>query len=174
MKRIVLFSIGLIISINIYLPGSEPDWELAAGIRLSPGLAFAGTWDTEYAGSGASLLLSRNLALLSLSAGIETGYTHAGWETFLPLGAGFTFARAAPMAFGIEAFIMPGILLSRPSPYFLIAGEAAFKIDWRVAEKLAFSLSSGLRLTVNPGYEASVGPYESLDLPIRFAARLGL
>lgn len=142
----------------------ETEIAIRTGLNATPGLFYNRSWDPGYNGTALTLSGAVYHKRFLWEAGLESGYSYAGLHLLIPVSAGFTFYRRGAFRGTALFSLMPGMLLNRPTPYFLFAAEMALRIGWRVSDWFVLSLSGGPRFTASPDYSARVAPLELLDL----------
>lgn len=178
LKRILL--VLIILAATASLPGVLPDlyaddaWTVRTGLNFTPGLAFNRNWDPGYNGTAGTLFLAYQNNDLIFEGGIETGYSYTGLNLLFPLQIGIILAGGEILQLSTTAAILPGLILSRPVPYFLIAAELSARLSWAVNQDFSLSLSAGPRYTTSPAYTATVARLELFDLTIGLTASFGL
>ena len=177
MKRIIF--ILIIFSSTALLAGAQPanaeaSWSIRTGVNLYPGLFYNRGWEPGYSGSAAFVTAARTSGPLMFEAGAEAGYSFTGFNLLFPLRAGYDLLNSGIFSLAAEAAVLPGMILSRPSPYFLFAVEAGAKIGWRISEGFNLSLYLGPRYSFSPGYSSTVSRLETIDLNIACGAGFNL
>jgi hypothetical protein len=81
-----------------------------------------------------------------------------------------TIAEKGALSFSANLDLMPGVILARPVPWFLIAGEVSVEAIWSVSSRFSLALSAGPRYTTSPGYSRAVAPLETIDLTVGVSA----
>jgi len=174
MKRIlvVIIIFAAAASLPFLLPSAAADetWTLHTGLNFAPGLVYNRSWDPGYSGSALTIMLTRQSGNLIIGAGAEAGYSYTGLNLLFPLQAGLNLAGSEKLNLTAFAVLLPGLILSRPSPYFLFSAELAARLSWAVTPGFSLSLSAGPRYTISPQYSTLVAPLELIDLTIGFAA----
>ena len=178
MKRVITLIIVLVLFGALPRPGQATGLEdkpsLRAGLNFTPGLYYNSTLDPVYNGSAAFVAVSGRYGPFLLGAGVETGYSYSGLHVLFPLEAGLSLAgRESSLELSSHAAVMPGLMLNRPAPFFLMAVELSLRLGWAVGPRFGLSLSAGPRYTVSPAYGGDVAPLSLLDLTIGCAAEFG-
>jgi len=124
------------------LPAAEPVWAVRTGINLTPGLDYNRAWEPWYNGSAVTGMLLRQSGLFIMGAGIEAGYNYIGFNMLFPLRAGVMLAGGEVFSISAKVDLMPGLILGRPSSYFLFAAEISAEASWKVSRRLSLSLSA--------------------------------
>ncbi|HAK44755.1 MAG TPA: hypothetical protein DCO79_02380 [Spirochaeta sp.] len=164
MKRF-LFIILIVLAASVSLAAEDSFW-LNTGLNFFPGLIYDRNWDPGYSSSAASISLAAEKDSFVFEAGLETGYSDKGFNLLLPLKAGMIISHSEKLNISSFASVMPGLMLNRPSPFFLFAAELAAKISWLVSDDFTLSFSIGPRYTTSPDYSREVAPLEMIDLNI--------
>ncbi|MBN2657014.1 MAG: hypothetical protein JXR86_08130 [Spirochaetales bacterium] len=144
--------------------GKEIDWQLSTGLTFMPGLLYADQWDPGYSGTAFTFLVSGEYEKITISSGLEAGITYAGITLLFPLKGSFLIARGKSLDFSLQAALMPGMIMARPTPYFLFAGEITGELKWHFGSRSSLAFTVGPRYTSSPSYSASVAPYSLLDI----------
>lgn len=174
MKRILLITI--IIAAAAVIPNLQPSasaeetWTIRTGLNFTPGLVYNRSWDPGYNGTAMTLSLGWQNKDILLEAGAEAGYSYTGFSLLFPLQAGLNLAESENLKLSAIAAVMPGLILSRPSPYFLIAAELAARLTWKASPGFNLALSAGPRYTTSITYSSAVAPLELIDLTIGLTA----
>ncbi|MBI9105927.1 MAG: hypothetical protein JEZ04_04230 [Spirochaetales bacterium] len=174
MKKIML--ILIILSVTASLPcltsplAAAETWTARTGLNGTPGLVFNRTWDPGFNGTAMTFTLQHQSDALIFEAGVEAGYSYTGLNLLFPIQAGLIIIEGKTLQFSVTAALMPGLIISRPAPYFLMAAELAARLTWAVNPGFNLSLSAGPRYTTSPDYSAAVAPLELIDLTIGLAA----
>jgi hypothetical protein len=177
MKRILIFIlIFAACTTPAYTQPSEShaDWSIRTGVNLSPGLVYNRSWEPGYTGTALYLMLLRQSGGLILGAGVEAGLNYTGLNLLFPLRAGFAALERRSLGLSVNVVIMPGLILSRPDPFFLFAAELSAVAAWEISPRFSLAFTAGPRYTLSPGYTETVSPLELLDLTLGFAAGFGL
>ena len=184
MKRLImlLLTAAAILSFPALLPqaeaeigtsaenGHREEFLLRTGINLTPGLFYNWSWDPAYSGSAASVSLFYDTGSLRFGAGIEAGYSCTGLNLLFPLQAEALIAGDEMISLSAYASVLPGMIMTRPAPYFLLAVEAGGRLAWRNEDGFELSLLAAPRFTWSPDYSALVAPLQLLDLNIGIRA----
>ena len=149
---------------------AEGTWSLSTGLNFTPALVYNRSWDPGYSGSALTMTLTHQSGTLLLGAGAEAGYSYTGINLLFLLQAGLILAEDDKLQFSAAAALMPGLILSRPSPFFLFAAELTARLKWKISPVFSLSLITGPRYTWSPDYSAKVAPLESIDLSIGLIA----
>lgn len=145
-------------------------WTVRTGLNFTPGFVFNRSWVPGYNGTAITISLARQSDAILLEAGIEAGASYTGLNLLFPLQAGLTIADSEALQLSATAALMPGLILSRPAPYFLIAAELAARLTWAVTPNFNLSFSAGPRYTTSPDYSAAVAPLELIDVTLGLTA----
>lgn len=145
-------------------------WSIRTGLNFTPGLFYNQTWDPAYNGSAMMLSLSWQNQDFLLEAGSELGYTYYGNYVLFPVQAGLSVFEMQNLRLGAYISFMPGLLLYRPSPYFLMATELNAKLFWTVTPSFNLAVSVGPRYTTSPSYSEEVATLELIDLTVGISA----
>lgn len=87
-----------------------------------------------------------------------------------PLQAGLTICEIQNLKLATVASFMPGMLLFRPSPYFLMATEINAKLFWTLTPGFNLALAVGPRYTTSSSYSEEVAPLSLIDLTLALSA----
>lgn len=149
-------------------------WELHAGLNFMPGLVYGGKWEPGYSGSAMTVMLTYRDNGFLLGAGVEGGYGYSGFTVLFPLKGGVRIAGSDRLALYAAAAVLPGMIMSRPVPWFLFAADLSAELIWTLTPAFGLSFSAGPRYSISPGYSRAVAPYEMLDIRIGISAVFGL
>jgi hypothetical protein len=166
-KRILTILIILSAATSLY---GEDLWTIRTGLNFTPGLVFNRAWDPGYNGTASSTSVEYQNDDYFLGCGIEAGYNFTGFNLLFPVLAGLTIAGDEIIQFAAYASVMPGMILSRPFPYFLMAAELGARLTWAVNQDFNLLLSAGPRYTASPDYSTEVAPLEFIDLSLGLSA----
>lgn len=161
MKKVFLLLSLVTLTILIH---AESTWSLRTGVNISPGLLYNSKWDPGYNGNSLSIIGLWNTGPFVFGAGLEGGFNYTGFHLLMPLHAGITAIKKEALSLLCNIELLPGLLLTRPAPYFLISAGISAEIVWRISSGFALSLSGGPRYTLSPDYSATVAPLETLDI----------
>lgn len=160
-------------------PGAEAQeassWTLTTALHATPGLFYNRRWDPLYNGNALVIALTRDSSSLEWGFGAEMGFSYAGWHLLFPLKGGIELFHHGRLSVSAEGTLLPGLLLLRPAPHFLIAAELTGRLQWQITEGWDLSLYAGPRYTTSPGYSRYIAPLELIDLTLGIASgfRLG-
>lgn len=179
MKRILLtiFVLTAAASIPRLTPSlsASQTWTLQPGLNFTPGLVFNRSWDPGYSSTAVTISLSHQHDSILMEAGVEAMLSYTGLNLLFPLQTGLVIADTKTIQFSTAVAFIPGIILSRPASYLLIAVELNARLTWSVTPKFSLSLSAGPRYTTSPEYSTVIAPLELIDITIGIRAgfRLG-
>ncbi|MDC7227901.1 MAG: hypothetical protein PQJ61_14135 [Spirochaetales bacterium] len=148
----------------------KTEYRAETGININNGLYFGGGWDPGANGGSVNLIFSREKDRLLLGAGMELGMGYTGFNLLFPLEAGLIILNGENLQISGGAALMPGIIMSRPLPYFLFAAEVHAQLLWFVSDSLSLEFSAGPRFTLSPGYSSNLAELEMIDLVTGIAA----
>ncbi|MDC7125607.1 MAG: hypothetical protein PQJ46_08560 [Spirochaetales bacterium] len=137
---------------------------IETGLNFRPGLFYNWNWEPGYNGSAITASLNYQNNKFIMGGGLEAGYSYLGFDIFVPIKTGFVIAETEKIEFLIQAVILPGLLLTRPYPYFMIGIETSASLKWNINDKISFSLFAGPRYTAIPVYSINVAPENELGL----------
>ncbi|MBN8217289.1 MAG: hypothetical protein J0L75_11655 [Spirochaetes bacterium] len=175
MKRPSFRALLLLCALSPWARSETPSspWESSLGAGTSFDLLWNGRWDPGFAAGLMDFKLARKAERLRLEGGLELGWSAYGWQVLVPLGAGVGLIETPRFRLDGFATVLPGMLLNRPSPYFLLAGEITARALWTLRPGRSLGLRFGPRFEWSPEYDATVGPYRNLGLIARVELLFG-
>lgn len=176
MKSFILILFAITVGVSTLTAEDTYDLEtqflLDTEVGFRQGLLFNQSWDPQYNRGNLIIKTNYHRGSLILGAGLEIGALYTGFYTFFPLEIGVVLLDSEKFCIETSASLLTGMLLHRPSPYFLIGTEAAARFRWLLSENFSLTLTAGPRYFTSPAYGKALAPLEMIDFHIRMGAGL--
>lgn len=166
MKKILTLLIIIVSAASLY---AEASWNINTGINYTGGLLYNSSWDPAYNGNALTVTLSRENESLLLEGGMEAGFNYTGVNLLFPLRAGVELTGNDTLMLSALTSVMPGMIMSRPTPYFLFAAELAARLRWQITPGFSLAMTLGPRYTTSPGYSSAIAELSMIDLTLGFS-----
>ena len=153
---------------------NEEKYYLNSGLNIMPGILFNKEWEPGYSGTAAYLNIMREGGTIFLGSGLEAGSNYSGLNLLVPIQAGMILSGNEVLQLSTSAALMPGIILSRPLPYFLFAAKINLNINWYLNDRFRINFFTGPLYSVSPVYSRTLAPLEMLVLDFELGTGFNL
>jgi hypothetical protein len=128
--------------------------------------------------SGAGIRIGRIQSIanspISINNGIEYSFQGWGSQILFNNGIQYQFWVHGPFTISGSAYFLNGFALFRENTLYAGSIEIGPDVEYKIGERIAFQLSSGIKYTACPGYKKYGPIWSYTDVPIRLGLKLRL